>query len=57
MAQQNENTKIGYDPKKEPNRDISTRAYIGAKTKKMQSRVKSYEKRMQREIEEKKDCW
>ena len=52
-AQQNENTKIGYDPKKEPNRDISTRAYIGAKTKKMQSRVKSYEKRMQREIEEK----
>lgn len=52
-AQQNENTKIGYDPKKEPGRDISTRAYIGAKTKKMQSRVKSYEKRMQREIEEK----
>lgn len=52
-AQQNENTKIGYDPKKEPDRDISTRAYIGAKTKKMQSRVKSYEKRMQREIEEK----
>ncbi len=52
-AQQNENTKIGYDPKKEPDRDISTRTYIGAKTKKMQSRVKSYEKRMQREIEEK----
>ena len=52
-AQQNENTKIGYDPKKEPNRDISTRDYIGAKTKKMKSRVKSYEKRMQREIEEK----
>ncbi|MCR4755925.1 MAG: ATP-binding cassette domain-containing protein [Lachnospiraceae bacterium] len=52
-AVKNENTKIGFDPLKEPERNISTRAYIGAKTKKMQARVKSYEKRMDREIEEK----
>ena len=52
-ADKNEATKIGFDPIKEPERNISTRAYIGAKTKKMQSRVKSFEKRMDREIEEK----
>ncbi len=52
-AVKNENTKIGFDPLKEPERNISTRSYIGAKTKKMQARVKSYEKRMGREIEEK----
>ncbi|MCR5054770.1 MAG: ATP-binding cassette domain-containing protein [Lachnospiraceae bacterium] len=52
-AIKNENTKIGFDPIKETDRNISTRAYIGAKTKKMQARVKSYEKRMDREIEEK----
>ncbi len=52
-AVKNENTKIGFDPLKEPERNISTRAYIGAKTKKMQARVKSFEKRMDREIEEK----
>ncbi|MBO4337911.1 MAG: ABC-F type ribosomal protection protein [Lachnospiraceae bacterium] len=52
-ADKNENTKIGFDPKKEPERNISTRSYIGAKTKKMQARVKSYEKRINREIEEK----
>ncbi len=52
-AEKNENTKIGFDPVKEPERNISTRAYIGAKTKKMQSRVKSFENRMEREIEEK----
>ncbi len=52
-AVKNENTKIGFDPRKEPERNISTRAYIGAKTKKMQARVKSYEKRIDREIEEK----
>ena len=38
---------------KEPDRMVGTRAYIGAKTKKMQSRVKSYEVRMEREIREK----
>ena len=52
-AEKNENSKIGYDPLKEPERNISTRSYIGAKTKKMQARVKSYEKRMDRESEEK----
>lgn len=52
-ADKNEGTKIGFDPVKEPERCISTRAYIGAKTKKMQSRVKSYEMRIEREIEQK----
>ena len=52
-AEKNENTKIGFDPVKENDRCISTRSFIGAKTKKMQSRVKSFEKRIEREIEEK----
>lgn len=52
-AEQSENSKIGFDPIKENDRSISTRSYIGAKTKKMQARVKAYEKRMSREIEEK----
>ena len=52
-AEKSENSKIGFDPVKEHDRSISTRAYIGAKTKKMQSRVKSFEKRTYREIEEK----
>ncbi|MBR1390494.1 MAG: ABC-F type ribosomal protection protein [Lachnospiraceae bacterium] len=52
-ADKNERSKIGYDPVKENDRSISTRAYIGAKTKKMQSRVKQLEKRIDREIEEK----
>ncbi len=52
-AIKNENTKIGFDPVKEPERNISTRSYIGAKTKKMQSRVKNFEKRIDREIAEK----
>ncbi len=52
-AQKSENTKIGFDPVKDHDRSISTRAYIGAKTKKMQARVKAYETRIEREIEEK----
>lgn len=52
-ADKNERTKIGFDPRKEPDRCISTRAYIGAKTKKMQSRVKQMSSRIDREIEEK----
>ena len=52
-ADKSENSKIGFDPVKENDRSISTRSYIGAKTKKMQSRVKNYEKRVDREIEEK----
>ena len=52
-ADKNEGTKIGFDPIKEHDRSIATRSYIGAKTKKMQSRVKSFENRIGREIEEK----
>lgn len=52
-ADKNESTKIGYDPVKEHDRSLSTRSYIGAKTKKMQSRVKQMEERIGREIEEK----
>ncbi|MBR5637274.1 MAG: ABC-F type ribosomal protection protein [Pseudobutyrivibrio sp.] len=52
-ADKSESSKIGYDPIKETDRSISTRSYIGAKTKKMQAKVKNYEKRMDREIAEK----
>lgn len=52
-AEKNENTKIGYDPVKNHDRHIGTRAYIGSKTKKMQSRVTQYKKRMERAREEK----
>ncbi|MBQ7775252.1 MAG: ABC-F family ATP-binding cassette domain-containing protein [Lachnospiraceae bacterium] len=52
-AAKNESTKIGYDPVKEHDRSKNTRAYIGAKTKKMQSRVQQLEQRIDREIEEK----
>ena len=52
-AEKNENTKIGFDPIKEHDRSKDTRAFIGAKTKKAQARVKSYEQRIGREIEEK----
>ncbi len=52
-ADQSERTKIGFDPVKEHDRFMDTRCYIGAKTKKMQSRVKQMEKRINREIEEK----
>ena len=52
-AEKNEGTKIGFDPVKEHDRYMDTRAYIGAKTKKMQSRVKSFEKRIETEIGEK----
>ena len=51
-ADKSERSKIGFDPVKEHDRSISTRAYISAKTKKMQSRVKQMERRMDREIEE-----
>lgn len=52
-ADKNEATKIGFDPTKEHDRFLDTRAFIGAKTKKMQSRVKNFEKRIDSEIEEK----
>lgn len=50
-SDKNENTKIGFDPKREP--DHANRAYIGEKTRKMQSRAKSFEMRVGREIDEK----
>ncbi len=52
-ADRNERTKIGFDPVKEHDRSKGTRAYIGAKTKKAQSRVSQMQKRIEREIEEK----
>lgn len=52
-AEQSERSKIGFDPVKEHDRCISTRSFIGAKTKKMQSRVANTEKRIAREIEAK----
>ncbi len=52
-ADNNERTKIGFHPVKEHDRSIATRAYIGAKTKKMQSRAKQMKKRISREITEK----
>ena len=51
-ADKSERTKIGFDPVREHDRCISTRSFIGAKTKKMQSRVKSTERRIEREITE-----
>lgn len=52
-AEKSEGTKIGFDPVKEHDRSISSRSFIGAKTKKMQSRVKAFEKRTDMAIEEK----
>ena len=52
-ADQNERTKIGFDPVKEHDRFLGTRSYIGAKTKKMQSQVQQMKKRISREIKEK----
>lgn len=54
-AVKNESTKIGFDPIKEHDRFKNTRAFIGAKTKKMQKRVRAYERRITREIEDKED--
>ena len=52
-AEKSEGTKIGFDPVKEHDRSIAARSFIGAKTKKMQARVKAVEKRIDREIGEK----
>ena len=55
-ADKSEQTKIGFYRKaavNEHERAVVMRAYIGSKTKKMQSRVKQMEKRINREIEEK----
>lgn len=52
-AKKSENSKIGYNPIKEP--DHANRAFIGEKTRKLQSRMIQYEKRMEREVAAKKD--
>lgn len=52
-ADKNEGTKIGFDPIKEHDRGTAARAYIGAKTKKLEARVTQMKNRIQREIEEK----
>lgn len=52
-ADKNERTKIGFDPIKEHDRSISARAYIGAKTKKLQSRTNQIQHRISRELKEK----
>ncbi|MCI8584709.1 MAG: ABC-F family ATP-binding cassette domain-containing protein [Lachnospiraceae bacterium] len=51
-ADKSERRKIGADPVKDPNY-VGKRPYIGMKTKKMQSRVKQMERRLDREIQEK----
>ncbi len=51
-ADKSERSKIGFDPIKDPGHG-GKRAYIGAKTKKMESRVKQMEKRIGKEIKEK----
>lgn len=48
-----EKTKIGFDPIKENDRSISTRSYIGEKSRRMQQRRKNLERRQQNAIEEK----
>ncbi len=47
-----EQTKIGFDPTREE-RNISTRAYIGEKSKRMQQRRKNLERRQSTAIDEK----
>lgn len=51
-ADRSERSKIGVDPIKDQNL-VGRRPYIGMKTKKMQSRVRQMERRIDREIEEK----
>lgn len=52
-ADKAESSKIGFDPQKETNRSINTRAYMGEKSKRMQKRRKNLEKRKHEEIEDK----
>ena len=54
-AQKSEGRKIGRDPIKEHDRSRGARAYIGEKTKKMQNHVRQYQRRMEQEIENKKE--
>lgn len=52
-ADKAESSKIGFDPQKETNRSINTRAYMGEKSRRMQKRRKNLEKRKYEEIEDK----
>lgn len=52
-AEKVESKKIGFDPKKEHDRFIDSRAYIGEKSRRMQKRRKGLEQRQQNAIEEK----
>lgn len=52
-ADKAESSKIGFDPVKEHDRSISTRAYIGEKSRKMQQRRKNLERRQQNAIKQK----
>lgn len=49
-----ERTKIGFDPIKEHDRSIGSRAYIGEKSRRMQQRRKNIERRQQNAMEEKR---
>lgn len=52
-AEKAENTKIGFNPLKEHDRFMDTRAYIGEKARRMQQRRKNLERRQQTAIREK----
>lgn len=52
-ADQAERSKIGFDPRKETDRFIGTRAYLGEKSRKMQQRRKNLEHRQEKAISEK----
>jgi len=54
-ANKAEGRKIGYDPIKEHDRGIATRAYIGAKSKRMQQQRKNLDRRQQEAIQDKAD--
>ena len=48
-----ESTKIGYNPRKDTDRNIDSRCYIAEQSRRMQQRRKNLEGRIQKEIEEK----
>ena len=48
-----ERSKIGFNPVKEHDRCLDTRAYMGEKSRRMQQRRKNLERRQQKDIEEK----
>ena len=50
-----ERSKIGFNPVKEHDRFLDTRAYLGEKSKRMQQRRKNLERRQQKSIEEKSE--